>query len=257
MTPPDRMDESRTRTYTGYLNSAPLSGRAEFFAAEEALEISAGGRTVRLPYSSVQTLSHDNFTVRAQTDDGVYEFLRLGTEEDWFYGEFLKAMNLKVQTSFFETGAPLIEAEARCLLTDETGQFSGPAVVRVFDECLLILMPDRNARRLPLGFLKTIQKESYSLRMAFDSGENCTLFEAGFDLTPLLDTVNGALQRLAKRRAADLKTLLPSLASSEITRLTSTYRMNTAMPVSVLPAALEEAMRSRFTGNMAVTYPRQ
>ena len=256
MTPPDHMDESRSRTYTGQLNSAPLTGRAEFFAAEDALEINAGGQTVRLPYSSVQSLSHENFTVCAETDDGVFEFSRLGAEEDWFYDEFLKALNLKVQTSFFETGAPLIEAETRCLLADETGQSGGRAVVRVFDESLLVLTPDRNARRLPLVFLKTIQKESYSVRITFNSGENLTLFEAGFDLTPLLDTLDATLNRLAKNRAADLKTLLPSLPSSDVARLTSAYRMNTAIPVSEIPAALEEAMRSRFTGNLAVTYPR-
>jgi len=253
---PDLNDESRSRTYTGHLNSAPLTGRAEFFAAEDALEINAGGQTVRLPYSSVQTLSHENFTVRTETDDGVFEFSRLGAEEDWFYDEFLKALNNMVQTSFFETGAPLLEIEARCLLTDETGQSGGRAVVRVFDESLLVLTPDRNARRLPLVFLKTIQNESYSVRITFNSGENLTLFEAGFDLTPLLDTVDLALNRLAKKRVTDLKTLLPSLASSEIARLTSAYRMNTAIPISGIPATLEEAMRSRFTGNLAVTYPR-
>ena len=253
---PDLNDESRSRTYTGQLNSAPLTGRAEFFAAEDALEINAGGQTVRLPYSSVQSLSHENFTVCAETDDGVYEFSRLGAEEDWFYDDFLKAMNLKVQTSFFESGAPLIEIGARCLLTDETGQHGGPAVIRVFDDCLLLLTPDRSSRRLPLGFLKALQKESYSVRMTFDSGENLTLFEAGFDLTPLLDTLDEALNRLAKKRAADLKTLLPSLASSEITRLTAAYRMNTVIPATAIPTALEEAMRNRFTGNLAVTYPR-
>ena len=253
---PDLNDESRSRTYTGFLNSAPLTGRAEFFAAENGLEIYAGGRAVRLPYSSVQSLKHENFTVRAETDGGVYVFSRLGAEEDWFYDDLLKAMNLKVQTSFFETDAPLLEIEARCLLTDETGQHGGPAVIRVFDDCLLVLTPDRNARRLPLVFFKAIQKESYSVRITFDSGENLTLFEAGFDLTPLLDTVDLALNRLAKKRVSDLKTLLPSLASSEIARLTSAYRMNTAVPAAAMPAALEEAMRGLFTGNMAVTYPR-
>ena len=253
---PDLNDESRSRTYTGQLNSAPLTGRAEFFAAEDALEINAGGQTVRLPYSSVQSLSHENFTVCAETDDGVFEFSRLGTEEDWFYDEFLKALNLKVQTSFFEIGAPLLEIEARCLLADETGQSGGRAVVRVFDDCLLLLTPDRSSRRLPLGFLKVLQKESYAVRMTFDSGENLNLFEAGFDLTPLLDTVDLALNRLAKNRATDLKSLLPALPSSEIARLIAAYRMNTAIPISGIPAALEEAIRSRFTGNLAVTYPR-
>jgi hypothetical protein len=32
--------------------------------------------------------------------------------------------------------------------------------------------------------------------------------------------------------------------------------MNTAIPVTEMPLALEEAMRAHFTGNMAVTYPR-
>ena len=190
------------------------------------------------------------------TDDGVFEFSRLGTEEDWFYDEFLKALNLKVQTSFFEIGAPLLEIEARCLLADETGQSGGRAVVRVFDDCLLLLTPDRSSRRLPLVFLKTIQKESYSVRITFNSGENLTLFEAGFDLTPLLDTLDATLNRLAKNRATDLKSLLPALPSSEIARLIAAYRMNTAIPISGIPAALEEAIRSRFTGNLAVTYPR-
>ncbi len=256
MPPPEPNDNSRSRTYTGYLNSAPFTGRAEFLAAEDALEISIGGTSVRFPYSVVQALKHENFTVHAETDDGTYDFSHLGAEEDWFYDEVLKALNSKVQKSFFETGAPLIEIEARCLLTDETGQSGGRAVVRVFDESLLVLTPDRNARRLPLGFLKTIQKESYSVHITFDSGENLTIFEAGFDLTPLLDTLDEVLNCLAKKRAADLKTLLPSLASSDIARLTSVYRMNTAVPVAVMPAALEKAMCGRFTGNMAVTYPR-
>ena len=253
---PDPNDESRSRTYTGQLNSAPLTGRAEFFAAEDALEMSAGGTSVRLPYSAVQTLKHENFIVRAESDDGVYEFSRLGADEDWFYDEVLKALNFKVQKSFFETGAALVEIEARCLLTDETGQSGGRAVVRVFDESLLVLTPDRSARRLPLGFLKTLQKESYSVRMTFDSGENLTIFEAGFDLTPLLDTLDEVLYRLAKKRVSHLKTLLPSLPSSDITRLTSAYRMNTAIPVTEIPAALEQSMRNSFAGNMAVTYPR-
>lgn len=252
----DSNGQSRSRAYTGVLNSPALTGRAEFLAGEDALEMSAGGRTVILPYSAVQSLKHENFTVRAEADDGVYEFSRLGSEEDWFYDEFLKALNQKVQTSFFESGAPLVEIEARCLLTDETGQFSGSAVVRVFDRCVLILTPDRSARRLPLGFLKALEKEPYSVRLTFTSGENLTLFEAGFDLNPLLDTLDDALDRLAKKRVSDLKTLLPNLSSSDASRLTSTYRMDTAIPVTAMPPALENAMRGHFTGNMAATYPR-
>jgi hypothetical protein len=248
--------KSLERTYTCVLESSELNGEAHLFANEDALEISLGGQIRRIPYSSVLLLSRENYTVRIRADDGTYLFSRLGAEEEWLYDDLYKAIRLKTQASFFETGTMLIEAEARYLMADQSGQFAGKAIIRVFDGSILILTPDRNARRLPLVFLKTIMRESYSIRMTFDSGENCTLFEAGYDLTPLVDAVQGALERLAKRRAADLSSLLPSLRSSELNDLQLSYRMNTAVPVTRLPPALEIAMQRHFTGNLAVTYPR-
>lgn len=224
--------------YEGQLTSPGLNGPVKLTVADDALDLDTGQGCSTLPYADISAIALLDYAVQVTLAGQNLVISRLGQACQWFYDELTAAYNRCVLRALFVEQAPLLTTTGTISFREDQGGWTDPGQIALFDDCLCLLPPDRRARRLPLAFLKAIERQPYGLTVTLTSGETCHLTRLGYDLVPLEHQLSACRRTLTEQVQTARQQLVPQLSSSQSLQATALLPEGLAVPLSSLQTAL-------------------
>ena len=157
----------------------------------------------------------------------------MGESGAWFRRELLEAFDKKVRQVLLVDGVPAFET---------TGGYrfdgcEGTAKLQVFEDCLCLLPPNRDARRLPFLFVSGLKKEGFSLVLTMSGGDRYLFSQLGYDLDPLENQIAAYIRAARERGTVFIKKLDDSLGFSGNAQAARLLPEGVAVPLKTLAAA--------------------
>ncbi|MDD4323903.1 MAG: hypothetical protein PHR78_02540 [Eubacteriales bacterium] len=220
--------------YRGQVESPLIGGNLEITIEAEGVRLSGILDSVFVAYDSVSSLSRQNHKIIIDSRVGPIELSRIGMEEESFYLNLCQAFNQKVQSVFQPEGSLLLEVKNSAYKYDGR---EGQAVLRVFDDCLLLLPPNLDARRIAFAFVSGIMVENYLLTLSLGAAEQYSFSRLGYDLDPLESGITDAILKLKSRNAELLQQLEPELSRDQAVQAARLLPEGVAVQLAQLRAA--------------------
>ena len=198
---------SSTSVYSGTIDSPFLIGEVSLTIDQDGLLTETLFDRVMIAYETIESLLLDNYVVHLRARNGDIRISRLGQGCEWFYRELWEAFALKVQTVLHAKGAPLFETKGRYTFNDRQGE----ALIRIFSDCIMILPPNKDGRRIPLVFINGMKREGYALSIILTTGEHYMFSMLGLDLDPFEGKIYEVIKALQGRNTNFISTLDSSL----------------------------------------------
>ena len=210
-------------------------------------------------YGEIRGIEASEYLLRLDTAGGDVKIFRMGSQLQWLADKLTDAYNDAVAEALLVKGEPVMTARCGYSAREGGASHQGEAAVRLYEDCLLILPPNKNARRLPLCWISGLDKQDYALELTLASGEHYTLSKMGRDLDELDRQMTAKLRALREQTLEWHKKLAPTLGSMQSAALGSLMPLGRAadfgklaQTAPPLASSLEEkAGRSR----MADTFP--
>lgn len=245
--------------FEGFVECPLFSEEAKIAVDTEGLLIAARFDQLPIPYGEIQAFALADSRVELRTATGTVTFSRMGQNAQWLYEKLYAAYNKAVEKVLLVEGSPGFEAEGDYISEENGMTRQGHEAIRLYEDCLLLLPPDENARRIPLCFLTGMEKGDFSIILTLSTGERYTLRGLGRELDNLERLLTGNLRKLRERTLAFHKELSPNLGSMQAAMAAKLMPLGTAADLKnltsaapPLASALEEAVRE---SRMAQTYP--
>lgn len=245
--------------FEGFVECPLFSEEAKITVEPDGLLIAARFDQLPISYGEIRAFALADSRVELQTAAGTVAFPRMGQNAQWLYEKLYTAYNQAVGKALLVEGNPGFEARGDYSAEENGMTRQGHGVIRLYEDCLLLLPPDENARRIPLCFLTGMEKCSFSLALSLSTGERYTLRGLGRELDNLERLLTGNLRALRERTMAFHKELAPNLSSMQaamaaklmpLGRLAELKELSSAAPP--LASALEDKIKE---SRMAQTYP--
>ncbi len=219
--------------YEGYVETVRWSGCAALILEPDGLRIETLFDQEAVAFADIEAVAGDSGSVRLRLKSGDIEISRMGESGAWFRRELLEAFDKKVRQVLLVDGAPAFET---------TGGYrfdgcEGTAKLQVFEDCLCLLPPNRDARRLPFLFVSGLKKEGFSLVLTMSGGERYLFSQLGYDLDPLENQIAAHIRAARERGTAFIKKLDDSLGFSGNAQAARLLPEGVAVPLKTLAAA--------------------
>ena len=245
--------------FEGFVDCPLFSEEAKLTLDKEGLLIAARFDQLPVPYGEIAAFSLADNRVEIQTAACTVTASRMGQNAEWLYQKLYGAYNDAVLEALLVEGKHDFEA-AGAYIAEENGRTrQGPAILRLYEDCLCILPPDQHARRVPLCFLTAAEKTGHSLTLTLSTGERYTLSKLGRELDNLERLLTDGLRSLRERTLAWLGELAPNLGSMQGAVAAKLMPLGTAAMLTKLSAAappLATALEEQIEDSrMAQTYP--
>ncbi len=245
--------------FEGFVECPLFSEEAKITVNTDGLLIAARFDQLPIPYGELRALALADSRVELQTATGTAVFSRMGQNAEWLYQKLYTAYNKAAAKALLVEGSPGFEAEGD-YIAEETGMTrQGHAVVRLYEDCLLLLPPNENARRIPLCFLTGMEKGDFSLALVLSTGERYTLRGLGRELDNLERLLTGNLRALRERTMAFHRELTPNLGSMQAAMAAKLMPLGTAADLKKLASAappLVSVLEGKIMeSRVAQTYP--
>ncbi|MCL2696014.1 MAG: PH domain-containing protein [Clostridiales bacterium] len=251
--------------FRGTIESAVINGEVTLTVGEEGLTAVSLFDTADFPYADITAIAFADWAAHIQTDDGPVTVSRLGLAGEPFYQKLYQAYNKKVLKALFAEGAPLLETVGEYRIEENTNviagltrnlstAISGRAVIQVFENCVCILPPDENARRIPLCFLSGMDQSDWQLTLSLDTGETYHLIRLGYDTTPMARCIAEQLKKLREKTIDMVKAIDPALTPAQASALAKLLPEGAAAPLGQLAAiapTFADALRAKLAESRA------
>jgi hypothetical protein len=209
--------------YTAQATSPIVNGDVKLTVDKDAFIATGVLDAAELSYAIVNSIEFEDYVVTVKTDEGDYVFSRMGNEAQPFYDTLCEAYNNAVLRAFFVSGSPAVKAAGDYRFTEEGAAPSGSkAPVYVYENCIVSLPPNFNARRIPLCFVSGFEKSSLELTLKLNTGENYTFAKMGYETDPFTDALEKNMRTLREKTIETVKDIDPTLnvaQTSQITKL--------------------------------------
>ena len=201
--------------YSALVASPLVNGEAKLSLVENGLHIMTTLDALELGFVEMLALSIANYTVGIRTPSGDFTFSRMGTWCEPFYNALFGAYQEKTLAALFE-GRQLVLATTGDYRYMEGGvQHAGHAAIQVHEDCLCILPPNVDARRVPLCFVTGIEKQGFEVTLTLDNGDAYACSKLGYDTDPFVNALEAQLRALRERTLATTMELDPQLSSMQ------------------------------------------
>ncbi|HHY81510.1 MAG TPA: hypothetical protein GX505_02395 [Clostridiales bacterium] len=222
--------------YYATLNSSQITGEVKLVITEDALDITALFDGIVVSYSEITSIELYNYMVQIKTDDDIYTISRLRNGADPFFHTLYTAYNNKVRKALFITDKPVFTTSGEYRFTENGKTTSGSAVIEIYNDCVLILPPNDNARRIPLCFTADIQTGDYALTLVLDTGESYSFNRLGYDMKPFVDSLSQQLRNMRARALDAVRAIDSSLTSAQASAIARMMPEGAAVPLHLLAA---------------------
>lgn len=235
------------------------------FAEEAKLTLDKDGLLIAarfdqfpIPYGEIAAFSLADFRVELQMAEATVTISRTAQPIRWLYDKLYASYNDAVLKALLVEGKHNFDSSGE-YMAEENGEIrQGPAILRLYEDCLCLLPPDRHARRIPLCFITAMEKNGYSLTLTLSTGERYSIRKLGRELDNLERLLTDGLRILRERTLAWHKELAPGLGNMQAAVAARLMPLGTAAPLeklSIVPT-LTAALEARIgDSRMARTYP--
>ncbi len=245
--------------FEGFVECPLFAEDAKISIYPDGVVIAAAMDLLFIPYGEVPAFSLEDSRVIIQMAGGAVTASRMGQEAEWLYQKLYGAYNDAVLAALLVDGESGFEADGTYRVEESESVWQGQAVIRLFEDCLCILPPGEQARRIPLCFLSGVKVDGFSLVLTLATGERYTLSDLGRELDNLQRLLTDRLRALREKTMNWHRELAPNLGSMQMAlaaklmpmgRAADTQALRTSAPA--LAQAVEEAIRE---SRIAQTYP--
>lgn len=239
--------------FEAIVESAAISGEVVIEIGEESLFFISMLDITELSYGEIGAFYMEGFGVVLSTKGGKVLISRLGNDQEVFYRELWKAYNALTERALFTDGPLYFEAKGEYFYSDMGGEASGEAVIRLYENALLLLPPNAGARRISLHFIKSAEMKDYALSILLDTDEIYRISKIGLQAGPLHRLLGERLEGIGRQAADIVKRLDPSLPASKVGEAARIFKKGGGVLLSrlegvapsLLKAARENIEKSR------------
>lgn len=202
-------------TFQGYVECPLFAEECSIRLEEKQIAFVGRIRQLAIMYGEISSLYIANYKLMLVTESGVIAISRMGQALQWLYEKLYDAYNGVVLGALKVTGTVLLQLAGEYQAEEDGKVHDGPAVILLYEDCLCILPPNENARRLPLCFVKEAGISAYTYILELYSGERVTLSKLGRELDVLDLRLTQQLQKLGEKTSSWHKELAPGISSMQ------------------------------------------
>ena len=245
--------------FEGYTECPLFSEECKITLEKDGLTIA--GRFHQLPilYGEIRAIKAGEYRLELDTAGGGVAFSRMGPQLQWLSDKLTDAFNDAVAEALLAEGEPAMAARCEYMAKEGEVSHQGEAAVRLHEDCLLLLPPNENARRLPLCWLTGLDNKNFALELTLATGEHYTLTKMGRDLDELDRQLTAKLCDLREKTLEWHKKLAPSLGSMQAAASGSLMPLGRAAgfgKLGQMAPPLASALEEKLGGSrMADTFP--
>ena len=245
--------------FEGYAECALFSEEVKITLAQDEMIVAALFDQLVLPYAEISSFAFENYRTVINTADGIVTFSRMGQEAEWLYDKLFGAYNDAVLKALLVEGEHIFEATGDFIIEEGAVQMKEHGVIRLYDDCLCLLPPNENARRVPLCFITGMEKSDYSRTLSLSTEERYTVTKMGRDLDNLDRLLTARLRALREQTLSWHKELAPNITAMQAAAAAKLMPFGTAAMLSKLSSIspmLVDSMEAKIRqSRMAGTYP--
>ena len=244
----------------GVLASPLAEGPAEIEVTEDSLRIRADrGWAAEVTYAEMMSIELKDHAVCIGIPGGGMTLARLGLDTENFFRRLCGAYDAKVKKALFVKGNPVLITNGSFSYSEDGLTVSGKAPFEVYGECVLILPPDLNARRVPLCFVKNVTSADYEAAITLDTGERYVFSKMGYDTEPFVKAVRTGVSAMRMETVGSVRDIDPASSFMQAQALADLLHGGAAVPIGTLRAASPSFVRSFekivSSGRAALAYP--
>ncbi len=240
--------------FEGYLESQGFSGVVAITVTPDALLFAAPLDQIAVPYADIRGFAIDGYALPIDTEFGPLRVSRVGSEIEWLRDKLWEAYNDAVQKALFVDGAPVYQSRGEYRYEDADGRSTGIADIRLFGNCVLILPPNEEARRIPFCFARDLTEEGFALRLTLDTGETYSFEKLGGYVEGFahqLKTLLTAFRRETQQTVLDLCPSLNAVQASAIARVMPEGAAASMGGLRAISPAFAQAVEKRIAQSRA------
>ena len=223
--------------YTAQVSSPLINEEAKIAIGEKGLMITTLFDALEVPYADTFSIALDDYVVKIETQSGSFSFAKLGNWCEPFYLAVITAYYAEVLKALFISGDPIATAKGDFSYSEDPSNSvvcTGTASFFVMENCICILPPTINARRIPLSFVVGMNKEGYKTTVTLDSGASYSFSKLGYDTEPFNTAIEKQIRALREKSLASITELDPSLDSMLASKIAKVMPAGAAVRLGLL-----------------------
>ncbi len=204
-----------------------------------------------VPYTDITSIEIVNYKLIVKTEQNILTIGQLGFQMTPAYEQLYERYNETVLKAFFIDETPLLEVSGEYRYSDEAGTSEGTGAIKLFERCLCILPPNDCGRRIPLCFLRSINKGNYQVKFTLDTGETYELLRLGWDTESFETKLSECMNRIRQNAINAALAVDPTLNTMQSSGIAKLMPEGVAAPMgelsSISPsfsAAIEEKIKN-------------
>ena len=196
---------SSTSLFKAMVASEALTGESHVTGDDEGLFFD----DLFVPYCRVLSIFYEDVTVDITTQDDMFRVDLLGDMAGPFFKALCESFNAKIQKILLARGRMLLEMRGPDYAYEDR---VGYACVRVFEDAVMLLPPNMDARRIPFVFVSNVKEDADQVIVSLANGERYTFSDLGDDQSTFVRLIHEGIQRMQKLFAVSIRKLLPKLS---------------------------------------------
>jgi hypothetical protein len=201
--------------FNGDVQSVGFNGVAVITLEEDAIVFERAGESLVIPYADIDGFSVQNYRLLINAETYSVMISQMGRDTDVLCELLWDAYNARTLKAFFIHSEPQFEAQGEYRYADDGGQSQGVAKIKLYDNCLCILPPSSDARRVPLCFMAEPVMSNYAVKMTLDTGETYEVIRLGDRTKRLFELISDNMMKLHNYAVATVKTIDGTLNSRQ------------------------------------------
>lgn len=193
--------------FNGIVQSVNFNGDAVIFLAEDSVVFDKSGESFVVPYADIESFSVQNYRLLINTETFSLVVSQMGRDTDVLYEKLWDAYNARTLKAFFVQGDPQFNARGEYKYSDDSGHSQGVAKIKLYENCLCILPPSSDARRIPLCFMAEPVMMNFMIRMTLDTGETYEVIRLGDHTKRLFELINNNIMTIHNNAVAAVKSI--------------------------------------------------
>lgn len=173
-------------------------------------------------YTDIISIEIANYKLIVKAEQNTLAIAQLGFQLTPAFEQLYKKYNAKVLKAFFIDESPLLEINGEYRYSDDSGAAEGTAAIKLYKRCLCILPPNDGGRRIPLCFVRSIDKGNYQIKLTLDTGETYELLRLGWETESFESKLNECMKTIRQNAMDAANAVDPTLGamqSSQIAKL--------------------------------------
>ena len=201
--------------WNGHVESPALTGSAVITLTEDAIVFDGAGKSFSVPYAEIDGFSVQNYRLLIKAESYSVSISQMGRETEALHEKLWDAYNARTLQAFFIQGAPMFEAAGEYRYMDEGGRAAGVCKIKLYENCLCILPPSSEGRRIPLCFMSAPETVNYMIRMTLDTGAWYEVIRLGDKTARLYELIAQNLTKLHERAVKSVRAVDGTLTASQ------------------------------------------